>query len=310
MITDWDDAYANGKHVADSDMLIERWAEEAAAFRAEMDAAGRFEADIAYGGSPREMLDLFIPEMPPSGLMVFVHGGYWMKLAKDSFSHMARGAVKRGWAAAIPSYDLAPNVAISSITRQIGQAIDMAATRVDGPIHIAGHSAGGHLVSRMACVDSPLDQSVRNRLKRVVSISGLHDLRPLLKTAMNDVLRLDTEEAFRESAALNEPFDRPQIVCWVGSGERPEFIRQNDLLVNVWTGLGADIRAYHDTGRHHFDVIDGLADPDSALSQTAAGVSSIQPVATNSVHFDLTRHPTPTAPLPRSPAAPRLRPIR
>ena len=271
MITDWDDAYANGKHVANSDALVELWAENAAAFRGEMRRADRARTDIAYGESERELIDLFVPETSPSGLMVFVHGGYWMKLSKDSFSHLARGAVERGLAVAIPSYDLAPNIPISSITKQIGKAIELAATHISGPIHIAGHSAGGHLVSRMACVNGPLGDDVRTRLKRVVSISGLHDLRPLLKTAMNDVLHLDRDEAIAESAALTEPFDGPRIVCWVGSDERPEFIRQNDLLVNIWTGLGAEISAYHDAGKHHFDVIDGLADPESPLSQAVLG---------------------------------------
>jgi arylformamidase len=53
----------------------------------------------------------------------------------------------------------------------------------------------------------------------------------------------------------------------VGADERPEFLRQTDLLANIWTGLGADIRAIHMPGRHHFDIIDDLADRGSALSR-------------------------------------------
>jgi hypothetical protein len=47
----------------------------------------------------------------------------------------------------------------------------------------------------------------------------------------------------------------------VGATERSEFIRQNALLANIWVGLGAATRAVVEADRHHFNVIDGLADP-------------------------------------------------
>ncbi|MEX0347626.1 MAG: alpha/beta hydrolase [Rhizobiaceae bacterium] len=271
MITDWDDAYANGAHIPGAEDFPPMWDAEASSFRAKLAAEKRAEFDLGYGPGDRETIDLFMPVGTPKGLMVFVHGGYWMKFSPKWFSHLAAGAVECGWAAALPSYELAPAAAISEITQQIGQAIDVAARRIDGPIHIAGHSAGGHLVSRMVCADSPLSEATRQRLKRVVSISGLHDLRPLLKTEMNQTLKLDEAEARSESAALNAPFGGPKIVCWVGSEERPEFLRQNDLLVNIWTGLGADISLYHDDDKHHFDVIEGLATVDSRLTETLLG---------------------------------------
>ena len=65
----------------------------------------------------------------------------------------------------------------------------------------------------MVCDDSPLADAIRQRLKRVVSISGLHDLRPPVKTAMNDVPRLDEAEAHAESTALNVIISGPRIVC-------------------------------------------------------------------------------------------------
>ena len=89
--------------------------------------------------------------------------------------------------------------ALSQITGQIARAIAHAAARVDGPIRLSGHSAGGHLVTRMVCADSPLEAGVRNRIEHTLSISGLHDLRPLLHTGMNDTLHLDLAEARAEN---------------------------------------------------------------------------------------------------------------
>ncbi|HNB25805.1 MAG TPA: alpha/beta hydrolase [Alphaproteobacteria bacterium] len=271
MIQDWDDAYTNGAYIADGAAYPAKWAAAAQEFRAEMAAAGRAELDLPYGPEARATLDLFHPTGTAKGLAIFVHGGYWMAFDKSSWSHLAAGALQRGWALCLPSYTLAPEARIAEITRQIGTAIRFAAARVAGPLRLAGHSAGGHLITRMVCADSPLPEDLRGRIGHVVSISGVHDLRPLLRTKMNATLRLDEAEAAAESPALLRPMDKCSVTCWVGSAERPEFLRQNDLLANIWTGLGAEMRSVYGEGRHHFDVIEDLADPASELSETYVG---------------------------------------
>ena len=208
------------------------------------------------------------PEGRPKGLVVFVHGGFWKALDKSFWSHLARGSVEGGYAVAMPSYTLCPTVRISEITREIAAAVERAAAMVEGPLFLAGHSAGGHLVTRMISATSPLPDDVRARISHTVSISGLHDLRPLMKAAMNTELRIDEAEARVESPALLEPMPNARVTCWVGSAERPEFVRQNALLANIWTGLGAKTCVIEEPGRHHFDVIDGLADPDHPLTRT------------------------------------------
>jgi acetyl esterase/lipase len=216
------------------------------------------------------MLDLFLPASAAKGLFVFVHGGYWLAFDKSYWSELARGPVERGWAAMLPSYTLAPAARIGEITREVAAAIDMAAGEIDGPLRLAGHSAGGHLVTRMISHTSPLGAAAASRIEAVVSISGLHDLRPLLRTQMSEKLRLDLAEAEAESVALLRPVANAHLTCWVGERERPEFLRQNDLLANVWTGLGAETRAVRAANRHHFDVIDALNDPSSELSELCA----------------------------------------
>ena len=266
-ITDWDDAYSNGAYIPGGDTYPARWAEQAAAFRAGLAETGQAALDLPYGDHPRERYDLFTPAGPARGTVVFVHGGYWMAFDKSSWSHLAAGALAHGWAVAMPGYTLCPETRISGITRQIGQAVDAIARHCPGPLRLTGHSAGGHLVSRLACTDAPLGEESRGRIARVVSISGLHDLRPLLATRMNATLRLDPAEAAAESPALLVPRPGLPVVCWAGAGERPEFRRQNSLLASVWQGLGAATAAAEAPGRHHFDVIDALADPASELCQ-------------------------------------------
>lgn len=266
-ITDWDDAYANGAHIEGAADYPPKWAAAAAAYRAGMTSA---ELDVPYGDHERQRLDLFWPDAAPKGLAVFVHGGYWLKFDKSWWSHLVEGARANGWAVAAPSYVLAPEARISDITAMIGAAVKVAAGKVAGPIHMAGHSAGGHLVSRMACKSGPLGADTAARVARVLSISGLHDLRPLMKTSMNAELRLDPAEAEDESAALTDPHSHITTIAWVGGAERPEFIRQTQVLEAAWKDR-ATITSVVDPQRHHFDVIEPLADPASPITTAWVG---------------------------------------
>lgn len=267
-IKDWDDAYTNGANIPHGEEWPQRWVAPSAAYREELAAEGRARLDLSYGDAPRNRYDLFLPEGAPKGLVVFVHGGYWQALDKSYWSHLAKGSVDSGFAVAMPSYTLCPDARVGDIVREIGAAISDAAVEIDGPIHLTGHSAGGHLVTRMIAATSPLPADIRDRVKNVVSISGVHDLRPLVHTGLNTKLQLSRDEAAAESPVLMEPGTGVRLFCWVGGNERAEFIRQNALMASMWLGLGAETGAYVEPDRHHFNVIDGLADRHHPLTLT------------------------------------------
>ena len=267
-ISNWDDAYANGVNIARGEAWPKAWVEPARQFRDRLAADGRAERDIAYGYGPKHRFDLFLPKGEVKGVVVFVHGGYWMQFDQSFWSHLANGPVEQGYAVAMPTYTLCPHIRIAGIVAEIGKAIAAIADRFKGPMFLTGHSAGGHLAARMICADSPLPESVRKRIRHVVSISGLHDLRPLMSTAMNATLGIDEVEAAAQSPALLRPMEDARLTCWVGATERSEFIRQNALLANVWTGLGAQTCTVEEPDRHHFNIVDGLADPDHPLLRT------------------------------------------
>ena len=253
-MTDLDDAYANVPNIPGGAQYPARWAVAAEVFR----TRARAELGLPYGDSPRQAFDLFHPEGTSRGLCVFVHGGFWLRFDRSLWSHLAAGPLARGWAVAMPSYDLCPEVRISDITRQIAQAIMVAGARIAGPIALTGHSAGGHLAARMA-VPGVLASEVAARLSHILPISPVADLRPMLRTSMNDKFGLDTAAAEAESPVLMRPLPVP-VTVWVGGAELPAFLDQARWLSQAW---GAPLEIAQ--GCHHFDVIEALADPASAM---------------------------------------------
>jgi arylformamidase len=260
---DWNAAYDNGIGLPrDAPDYYTLWADDAATFRAQMLAEGRADLGLSYGPDVRQRVDLFRPKGLPRGLAVFVHGGYWQILDGSSWSQFSAGALAHNFAVAIPTYRRCPDVRITDIGIDVAAAIARAAVGIDGPIHLSGHSAGGQLVARLATTSSPLPAPLRKRLGNIVPISGLHDLHPLMLTAMNRALHITDAEAARESPALLVPRKDIDVTAWVGAKERPELIRQSELLATSWPKAALHIAP----GKHHYDVIDGLRDADDPLT--------------------------------------------
>ena len=249
---DPDRDYANGAFIPGGADFAPRWAAKAAAFRVGL--GGRAVLDMAYGPGPRQKLDLFLPEGPPKGVVVFVHGGYWHLSSKVEWSHLAAGPLARGYGVAMPGYTLAPAARIAAMTGEIATACRFVANLVPGPMVVTGHSAGGHLAARMGCAD------IAAPVARVVPIAPLAELGPLMATEMNATLGLDAAEAAAESPARLALRSGVSAHVWVGADERPAFLWQARTLSEEWACPWTA-----DPGRHHFDVIDGLEDPASPL---------------------------------------------
>ena len=252
-----DDAYANSAHIPGGDGFYARWEDAASAFR---EAQTLSEMDVPYGSLPRQTIDFYHPDRLSLGTVIFFHGGYWMAGSPAMFSHLAAGAIAAGYGCALPGYTLAPDARISQIVEEAALAVDAIAARTTGPIYLVGHSAGGHLAVRLGCVDLARDWT--DRVARILPISPVGDLSPLMETSMNDTLGLDPAEAEAQSPVSHAAPAVP-VHLWVGADERPVFLEQARQLQTAW-GCDATI----EPGRHHFDVIEGLEDPKSAMLRT------------------------------------------
>jgi arylformamidase len=273
---DYEAEYNNRARVPEHVEIFQECARDAEQYRAEMLEDGRAELTVPYGDTPRQMLDLFLPERDDGGpLALFLHGGYWRSLDPGMFSHLARGLNSHGIAVAMAGYDLCPNVTIAVIVSQIRRACAFLWQRRGRRIVVYGWSAGGHLAAAMAATDwvSLYPKAPADLVAAGSAISGLYDLTPLLKTSANEDLRLDPDDA-RSLSPLFWPLPPGRVFdTAAGALESSEFKRQGRTLAETWRQGGAETRYHEIAGMNHFTIVAALADPQSPMVARIAELS-------------------------------------
>jgi arylformamidase len=211
--------------------------------------------DLSYGPSNKEALDIFYPEGAhgPLPVWVFFHGGAHQASDKSDISHYATPLLKAGFAVVMPNYGLCPEVPLQKIVEHTSRCIRFVLDEADAlefdrdQVHIAGTSAGAHLVA-MAATDPEL-AFVRSCL----SISAIFDLRPKAML-QGRTLGITTPDACE---GLSPSFKRPnagtRIGVVVGGEESDEFRRQSTELAKSWGGAFLEV-----AGKDHFDIKDEL----------------------------------------------------
>jgi arylformamidase len=264
--------YNNRELVPEHPQFFARWQEKSA--RARHNLKGKL--DLRYGDMPGETIDLFPARNSDGSCMLFIHGGYWRSLDKKDFSFLAPAWADAGVTLAVVNYDLCPRVGMDEIVRQMLRAsrwlwLNAGKHAIDPDrLYVSGHSAGGHLTAMLMCALWPqFDARLpKDLFKGGLAIGGIYDLRPLLEVDfLQSDLRLDPALALRLSPAFLPTSTRAPVMTSVGGDESPEFLRQNALLGERWkSALVEDVAM---PGTNHFSVVDGLADPSSALFQAA-----------------------------------------
>jgi arylformamidase len=255
------DPYDASTTVPDVTVFFRRWRAWSDDLRGHMLHA----RDLRYGKSADETLDLIVPHTG-APLIVFFHGGYWRRLHKDDATFVAGGFGPHGIATAVVNYGLAPAVRLEDIVAQAQRAVTW--LRVNAKEHgadpsrivVAGHSAGGHLAA-MCAVDAPV--------AGLATLSGLHDLRPLVSSFAQEWLQLDPARAAALSPALLAPAGPTTVLARVGERETEEFKAQGRELADAWGALGC-ATSYAETDDTHFSLFERLADPNDPLTTQIA----------------------------------------
>ena len=265
-----DREYNNRLKVPDYQKYYDDWEAGSQSFRQTAQGA---HLDIMFGPGEFENLDLFLPESSGGPLHIYIHGGYWQWMYKESFSFLGKAFVEAGAAFAAINYALCPSVTMDELIQQVRAAC--AFLYREAPqfgyspdrLHVSGHSAGGHLTAMVLATDwggigPGLPEDLVNS---GISISGVFDIEPLLFTDIGDALRLDQDGAKGVSPLYIPPATQAPLVLSVGGDEGDEFHRQVQVMADAWAPHGVPIEIMDLPGRNHFSMLNALRDPDGDL---------------------------------------------
>ena len=238
--------------------------------------------DVPYGPHEAQKLDIFRPRGESKAVLMFIHGGYWRALDKRFYNFLAPAFTKAGVTFANVNYALCPTVTIEEIVRQVLQAgawLYRNASNFGGNpqrLYVTGNSAGGHLTAMMLAAIWPVFSSdlPRKVFQAGLSISGVHDLRPLAGAAfLKPQVNFDLAVARRCSPVLMPPATDAKLWTSVGGAEPQAFQDQNAALGKEWKRVFAgDIKM---PGENHFSIIEKLGDPSSPLFKGALRMMSV-----------------------------------
>jgi acetyl esterase len=117
--------------------------------------------DVSYGSDPRQRLDLYRPVgVEPRALVIYVHGGGFRTLSKETHRPMARILARAGYAVANIDYRLAPEAVYPAAPQDAVSALRWLAERADeydfplDRIIWAGESAGANIATSAALASS------------------------------------------------------------------------------------------------------------------------------------------------------------
>jgi arylformamidase len=271
-----DDQYNNRLRVPDFvDRHVQHWQADSAKVQREQHCV----LDVAYGKAVSDTLDIFPAGGTRQPVLVFLHGGYWRSLDKKDHSFIAPSFTPQGVCVVVPNYALCSaqgNTTIEDISLQCARALAWIYQNIDqyggdpARITVAGHSAGGHLAAMMAaCEWEKLDQSIpKQMLRNAMSISGLHDLAPIMHSPyLQQDLKLTTTQVSRCSPAY---FAKPRAPLYAvcGGDESDEFLRQNRLIEQAWGSAHVPVREAM-AGHSHFSILETLTQPAHRTHQLA-----------------------------------------
>jgi acetyl esterase/lipase len=247
-----DAAYNNGAAVKDSAQIVADWERRSAQLRAQHPEG----LDLRYGSDERNRIDYFAARRD-GPVLAFIHGGYWQNRAKELFAFVAEGPLAWGINVALVGYTLAPQKRLDGIVAEIHAACGWLRESIPmlggnaRQLYVSGWSAGGHLTAM--AMSHPA-------VKGGLAISGIYDLEPMRLSYINDNLRLDEEEARRNSPG---PTDKPLFIVY-GADELPELCRQSEEYAR-----SSNQKAHPLPRRNHFTVLEELASPHGALTALA-----------------------------------------
>ena len=144
--------------------------------------------DIAYGGNPRQKLDIYVPDKlasPPTTLVYF-YGGSWQFGDKSMYRFLGQAFASKGFITVVVNYRLYPEVHFPAFIDDGAKAVAWVHRNTQkyggnsAHVFLVGHSAGAHIAALLMTDGHYLKAQGGDVswIKGMIGIAGPYDFLP------------------------------------------------------------------------------------------------------------------------------------
>ncbi|MFR0713592.1 alpha/beta hydrolase [Enterobacterales bacterium BD_CKDN230030183-1A_HGKHYDSX7] len=231
---------------------------------------------LQYGNKQSEVMDVFtVDSERPAPIHVFIHGGAWRMLSKDTSAGPAPVFVDKGGIYIALNFDNIPATTLPGMVEQCRRALSWIYNNAEtfggdrDQITLSGHSSGAHLVGVMLATDWTHYGVPKRLIKGAVVISGMCDMTAPMLSFRGKYLNLTEAQAYAYSPInFVSEITCPVFVAW-GEHESPEFKRQSLVFAEALKKSGALQGQLQFRGLDHLQAALELNDPRSRVSEVA-----------------------------------------
>jgi acetyl esterase/lipase len=178
----------------------------------------RVSSGLSYGPSPRQVLDVYVPEdaAAPAKVVVFYYGGAWRSGSRSYYRFLGQALTREGVIVVVPDYRVYPEARFPGFVEDGALALRWVEDNIAGfggdvdDIWLMGHSAGAHIAALLITDERYLaaEGIGRDRIRGFVGLAGPYAIDPLrYRTTRPAFAPLTTPEPAQPIAhvAGNEP---------------------------------------------------------------------------------------------------------
>jgi arylformamidase len=231
---------------------------------------------LHYGESEAEVLDIFAPPGIHDGpVMIFIHGGAWIRSTKDDASFAAAVFNSHGAIYVAVNYASLTSVRMPEMAEQCRRSIEWvvrnAAEFGGSPHHIflSGHSAGAHLSGCMLTTDWASRGMAANPIRAALLLSGLYELRPVVLSSRRSYVHLADDEVAALSPMRHLDRIKSPVTIVSADQDSPEFQRQSKVFASALDAMGL-LKAHEVLfNANHFEEAQQLGHADTVVARAA-----------------------------------------
>lgn len=223
--------------------------------------------DIAYGGDPRQMLDIYVPHglTGPAPVLLFFHGGAWQSGRRGHYLAFGQAFASAGIVTIVADYRLYPQVRFPAFVQDGAAALAWAhahAGEFGGDadrIFVSGHSAGAYNAVMLGADPQYLAAAggTLEWVRGVIGIAGPYDILPLTDPRFIAIFNGANDPMTMPIHHVTGP--RPPMLLAAGTADRTVGPANSTRMAArlATRGSAATLRSYAGIG--HIGIILSLA---------------------------------------------------